>query len=166
MKQDSLLGDLKEHVFAWKVNNEVELYLSTGDARFFWRAFLLLHQAGRPIPQNFMDKFAQMAERILQTADVADLPAALELAGSAKSHIGPKQSAAYRRRRSLAAEVAMVRDLYKISLTKAIRIVARNRKMSEAKIKKAYHDIYTAPLSTSNKSNEADSLTQLAALWR
>lgn len=166
MSDKSLLDDLKEIAFTWKVNNELTLYLSTGDARFFWRAFLLLHKDGRPIPQNFMDKFAQIGERILQTTDVTALPAALELAGSAKDHIGPKQSAAYRARRRLASEVAMVRSGYKISLSEAIRIVARNKKMSVAKVKKAYHDIFTAPLSTDNKSTEGDSLTQLAALWR
>ncbi len=166
MSDKSLLDDLKEIAFTWKVNNELTLYLSTGDARFFWRAFLLLHKDGRPIPQNFMDKFAQMGERILQTTDVTALPAALELAGSAKDHIGPKQSAAYRARRILASEVAMVRDGYKISLSEAIRIVARNNKMSVAKVKKAYHDIFTAPLSADSKSTEDDSLTQLATLWR
>ena len=148
------------------VNNEIHLFHATGDARFFWRAYRRLHQAGEPIPQSYLDVLADFAGRILMTENVAELPAALGLAGSEKAHIGPKQSAAYRRRWHLASEVLMVRDLYKMSLADAIKTVARNRGLSAATVKKAHYEIFTKPATGAKRRESVDAGMALQNLWR
>lgn len=108
-----------------EVNNEITLYHNTGDARFFWRAFLLIHESGEPMPQNFLDKLAQWGNRVIQAKTPQEIATAIEMTGDDKKHIGPKHSEAYRRRWRLASEVQIVKRLYKIKLIKAIETVAK-----------------------------------------
>ena len=148
------------------VNNEITLYQQTGDARFFWRAFLIIHESGDPIPKDFIDKLAKFAEKLLQTKSPQELATALELTGDEKRHIGPKHSEAYRKRWRLASEVRTVKELYKIPLLKAIEAVARNNNLSAFKVRKDYHSVFTAGIRKANKDAAATSLSSAVNGWR
>jgi hypothetical protein len=164
-KADELafLAQLKREQLANDVQNECTLYRNTGDGRFLWRAFLRLHGAKEPIPQAILDRLAHWGGRLLGAQDPKEIAAALELSGDEKKHIGPKQSESYRKRWRLASEVCIVRDLYKISLTKAIAAVARNSGLSVATVKGAYDDVFRAPL---RERKSPTDLTSALNNWR
>ena len=159
------LDQVRKQQLISHVNNEIHLYHATGDARFFWRAYRRLHKAGEPIPQDFLNKIAEFASSILSNDDLSALPKALELAGSDKSHIGPKQSALYRRRWKIASEVEMVKDLYKISTTQAIKAVAENRELSFGNVKKIHWQVFKEPLVKRKKVDIEDAGALLQKLW-
>lgn len=148
------------------VNNEITLYQQTGDARFFWRAFLIIHESGDPIPKDFINKLAKFGEKLLQTKTPQELATALELTGDTKKHVGPKHSLAYEKRWRLASEVRTVKELYKISLQKAIEAVARNNNLSAFKVRKDYHSVFTAGVHKANKDAAATSLSSAVNAWR
>lgn len=127
-----------------EVNEEIQLYRNTGDARFLWRAFLLMRRAGDPIPEDLMLKFEEWGRKLIAADSPRKIASALELAGGPKRHIGPKHGAAYRMRFRLAAEVANVQKLYRITLTEAIAAVAHNNGVTAAVVKKAYHQVVPA----------------------
>lgn len=153
----------QDHVHA--VNNEISLYQNTGDARFFWQAFLMIHEKGDPIPQDFLDKLAQWGRGAIQAQTPKEVAVALELSGNGKNHLGPKQSATYEKRWRLASEVKTVKNLYRISLIEAIRTVARNNSLPIHKVKSVYHEVFTAPLNESEKNTDGKSLASVMAGW-
>lgn len=142
----AFIADLKRREFNSLVNNECDLYRNTGDGRFLWRAYLRLHEAGAPIPQNFLDKFAEWAHKVLDAESPKEIAVALELAGTTQKHSGRKQGETYRRNWLLGSEVEQVRQLWKISLEEAFRIVARNRRKPLSVVKKAYDMAFRAPV--------------------
>lgn len=164
--EQTFLAELGEQEFNCDIQNELALYRGTRDARYVWRAIALFHEAGRPLPPEFMAKLADWAGRVQQLSDPKKIAAALELTGSEKRHVGPSHSRAHERRWRLASEVQTVRRLRpKLTLAEAIAIVARNRGMSEAKIKKDYHAVFTAPRGKA-KASAAQDLSQVMTRWR
>jgi hypothetical protein len=160
------IQDLEREQHIHDVNNEITLYQQTGDARFFWRAFLTIHEFGDPIPKNFIDKLAQFGTKILQAKTPQELSAGLELTGDEKRHIGPIQSAAYQRRWRLASEVKTVKELYKIPLSKAIATVAKNNNLGVSKVRNDYHKVFTARTKTVTQKTPVVSLTDAMKAWQ
>lgn len=164
------LAQLAEAEHVCEVNNEITLYHNTGDARFFWRAFLLIREAKKPIPEDVLSKIAEYANGLISAKTPREIAAALELAGDGKSHSGPKHSQAYVRRWRLASEVQTVMRLRpSLSLKTAIEIVARNRGLTVAKVKAAYHRVFTEPLGRAAKGkqkNQTQSLANIMETWR
>lgn len=154
----------QDHVHA--VNNEISLYQNTGDARFFWQAFLMIHEKGDPMPQDFLDKLAQWGRGAIQAQTPKEVAVALELSGDGKKHLGPKQSATYEKRWRLASEVKTVKNLYRISLIEAIRAVARNNSLPIHKVKSVYHEVFKASGKESKKRTAEKSLVSVLATWR
>lgn len=162
----TLLDGLEEQEFNCDIQNELALYRGTGDARYVWRAIAQFQEAERPLPTEFMAKLADWAGRVQQLSDPKKIAAALELSGSEKQHVGPKHSRAYERRWRLASEVQTVRRLRpKLTLAESIAIVARNRGLNHAKVKKDYHAIFTAPLRKPRALNGED-LSKVIDRWR
>lgn len=143
-----------EHV--QEVNNEIRLYKNTGDARFLWRAFLLMRKAGDSIPESLMLKFEEWGRKLIAEDNPRKIASALELAGGQKRHIGLKQGATYRARWMLAGEVANVKSFYNITLTEAIDVVARNNKVSVAMVKKIYHQVVSSKKPAKAPSSSPD----------
>ena len=164
-ESEKFIEHIERQQTVYSVNDELALYRNTGDARFFWRAFLLIRQAGQPIPDDFLNKISQWGGKLLAAQTPTEIAMALELSGNDKRHLGPKQSAAYRRRWELASEVHSVRDLYRLRLSKAIEIVARNRGLSVAKVKHDYHAVSTAPLKQT-KPEKGGTLDEAMRAWR
>lgn len=122
-----------------RYNDATYLYNSTRDGRHLWRAFVLLHAAGEPMPPDLLDHFAQWAGRVLAADGPREIAAALELAGDDKSYLGRKASQAAKLRLDIARRVHTLRTFYGITATEAIADVARDRGLSVYKVKKAYH---------------------------
>ncbi len=162
---DRLNVQIKHMEFVRTVNNELALFQNTGDARFFWRAFLRIREAGQPIPDDFLDKLAQWGAKLLTARTPHEIAAALELTGDDKRYVGPKKSDAYRRRWMIASEVKNVQSLYRLKLTKAIETVARNRGLSVPKVKRDYHEVFTAPLKQT-KPKKSGTLDAAMRAWR
>lgn len=168
-EEDQYFADLDHEQHVHDVNNEITLYRQTGDARFFWRAFLLLHESGKDVPKDFMDKLAKFANKLLHAKTPNEIAFALELVGDEKKHIGPKHSQAYYRRWRLASEVQIVQRQYRIKLSEAIAAVARNNCLSIAKVKGDYHKIFSAPQTKAlekAKEKQVGSLAEAISLWR
>lgn len=147
------------------INNEIAQYQNTGDARFFWRAVLRINKAGEPLPEDFQREIAQFARAMLQAGTAPELARATGMAGSAKKHRGPVQSAAYTRNWRLASEVKTLLQLHpKLTLTAAIAAVARDRGLSVALVKKAYHATFTATKPKRKKAPTA--LDDAMRAWR
>lgn len=161
---DRLQRDIEEAGFSAAVSNEVALYRNTGDARFLWRAVMLHNDAARPLPVELVAKLAEWGSKVQTLAAPDAIAQALELRGSKKDKIGPRHAITYRRRWRLASEVDLVHRLRPDkSLTEAMKTVARNRGKSFAVVKKAYHDIFTAPVRAHCASASVQDLLQA---WR
>jgi hypothetical protein len=164
------LAQLAEQEHVREVNNKITLYHNTGDARYFWRAFLLLREAKKPIPEDVLSKIAKYAEGLISAKTPREIAAALELAGDEKSHTGPKHSQAYAKRWRLASEVQLVKRLRpSLPLKSAIQIVARNRGLTVAKVKADYHRVFTEPLGRAAKGKQKTQIQSLANVmkeWR
>lgn len=155
----AFIEDMKRRDFNTRVNREFELYLDSGDGRFLWRAFLLLHEAGQPIPQNLLDKLAQWGGRLLTAKDPREIAAALELSGA-------KHSAAYRKRWRLAMEVNQVKELFNLAtLKEAIEVVARNRKLKFSVVENNYHSVFTADAGKNKPRDAEHALTGVMNTW-
>jgi hypothetical protein len=128
------------------LENLGKLYLNTRDGRALWSMFLTLHQAGKQIPQNLLDKFAEWAPSLLAANSPQEVCQALDLAGDNKKYKGPAQQRAYDKRWQLASKVLQYLDLYGGTQTQALRDTARNCGVSVATVKKAYHEVFTKPL--------------------
>lgn len=163
-EEKQFLEHLDREVLNTAVLNEFALYSNTGDGRFLWRAILVLQRAGEPIPNNLQTKLAQWASKLLTAESQGEICAALELIGDGKKHLGPKHGIAYRKRWRLAGEVRIVMDLYKISSTKAIASVAKNRGLSIEKVKKDYHAVFGAANRQRNGQTPTD-LDQVLRSW-
>jgi hypothetical protein len=138
---DDPISVLQRMFHVRQVNEEIQLYANTGDARFLWRAFLLMRKAGDTIPEDFMAKFEQWGRKVVAADGLREIAAALELSGGNKRHIGPKHGASYRTRWKLAGEVAHVQRLYSITLKAAKEAVARNSGLSYATVHREYHKV-------------------------
>lgn len=148
------------------VNNEIALFQNTGDARFFWRAYLRLRAAGESVPDDFMAQIDTYASKLLKAQTPLDIAAALDLSGNEKKHTGPKHAAAYARRWRIASEVKIVQDMFPgMTTDKAIKAVARNRGLSHAKVKKDYYQVFPAAKSR-RKSVNPSAPPELAAAMR
>lgn len=165
---DAYVKELDHEQLVHDVNNEITLFHATSDPRFFWKAFVLLREAGEPIPESFMRQITVWGNALIPAATPHQVAAALQMTGNGKRHIGPKHSAAYERRWRIASEVKRVSEFYKITITKAVATVARNNSLTVAKVKKAYHDTFTAPVTkTKNTSKEtARALDSALNSWR
>ena len=162
---DRLLEQIEHGEHVRRVNNEITLYHNTGDARFFWRAFLLIRKEGKPIPDDFLDKIAQWGGKLLTAQTPAQVATAMELTGDERRHVGPKQSEAYRRRWRLASEVKNVQRQFDVSLQKAIEAVALNNRLSVPKVKRDYHEVFTAPLKQTRPKKNG-TLDEAMRAWR
>lgn len=155
------------------VNNQLALFSNTGDARFFWRAFLLIHERGETIPSQMLDLIATWA-RELQTAQTPfEIAAALKLSGDAKDHIGPKQSKAYEHRWEVASEVAMLMKIYRAPVGKAIEKVATRRHMPARTVSKFYYAVFPKGIKQSaerpkraGRSGSLPAIDQAMRSWR
>lgn len=172
MSAEDFVRDIQKLQLDVDVGAELALYTNTGDARFIWRAVARCHAADAPLPPVIVDKLAQWAALVQPLAEPAALVAALELSGSAKSKIGPKHSAAYRRRWRLAGEVSTVmrmipdRKPNKGKLRKALAIVAHRRGLSVSVVKAAYHQTVTADDRGADKLDRAAELQAALRAWR
>jgi hypothetical protein len=141
--------------------NEYALYANTRDGRFLWRAFLLLHRAGKPIPKAFLDKFAEWGEKVIGAESPAQIASALQLSGTTKKHVGVKQGEAYRKRWLLASEVLRLREFKRLGITDAIAAVALSNKLTFAKVKKDYYSVFPA-----TRRRSAAAGPDLSNIWR
>lgn len=160
---------LDDITFQNDVDNDLALYLNTGDARFVWRAIARHHGAGKPLPPALMSKLAQWAGRVLALSGADQIAHALELVGTGKDKIGPSHSSAYRRKWKLASEVQIVRRLRPdLSLKDAFEVVARNTGKSVPVVKRAYHDTMTAPTGRAKRAakKRAPQLQYVLSAWR
>ena len=152
------------------VNNEIALYQQTGDARFFWKAIIELHEHREPIPESYMAQIVRWANSILRLSEPREIATALELTGDGKRKVGPSHSDAFEKRWRLASEVQIVKRLRpSLSLDAALKIVARNRSETFAKVKGAYHSVFTAPVAKQSKKAKQAAKTDLSdaiRAWR
>ena len=163
------LLDARRRDLTLRLNTECALYINTGDARFFWRAFLHLYDAGEPIPQDFLDKFAEWGQKVLAADSPREIALALELAGTDKKHAGRAQGETYRRNWRIGSEVEQVRKLFGVSLEEAIRIVGRNRKLHISVVKTAHDKAFRAPVRKQRKARQGEdsiSLQEAVGTWR
>ncbi|MBL0420240.1 hypothetical protein JI739_07780 [Ramlibacter sp. AW1] len=122
-------------------NDAVSLYNTTRDGRHLWRAFLVLHDAGEPLPPDLLAHFAEWARGVLAADGSREIAAALELAGDDKNYKGRKASQAAKRDQSLARLVHELRTVHGVSLTRAFAVVARDRGLNVPTVKKAYYGV-------------------------
>jgi hypothetical protein len=143
---DDALRQFMDAEFDRHIRNELSLYQATGDARFVWRAIGRFDMAGRPLPAEFVRKLSVWGAKVQNLSDPKSIAAALELSGTGKSKVGPKHSAAFKKRWRLGSEVLTLMKLHpSLALGAAIKAVARNNALSVAKVKSAYHAVFTAP---------------------
>jgi hypothetical protein len=161
----AFIADLEEREFNCEIQNELVLYRSTGDARFVWKAIMLFAEAGKTLPVEFIAKLAEWGGMIQHLSAPEEITAALDLTGEKRQPVGPKHSEAYRLRWRLASEVQMVHKVKGGTLLGAFTVVARNRGLSAAVVKKAYHSVFTAP-AKSNRSTGATQLSDALKNWR
>lgn len=148
------------------VNNEITLYRQTGDARFFWKAIMLLHEHREPVPEQYMAQIVKWAGKVQSISEPREIAAALELSGDAKRKVGPKHSAAYEKTWRLASEVKNVKNLRAgTSLAKAIGIVARNKGLPLPVVKAAYHEVFTAPVTKQSRKAPRQNLADAMRGW-
>lgn len=147
------------------VNEEIVLFNNTRDGRFLWRAFVLLHKAGEPMPPTMLDVMAEWGRKLQDAASPVEIARALDLYGTQKKHIGPAHGAAYRKRWMVASEVRLIQEQYRVPLKEAISVVARNGGLSVPKVKKDYHAVFTAPLKKKNTGGQ-NILAKTLKTWR
>lgn len=160
---DPITASIQEQDFACRIQNNLALYENTGDARYVWRAIFLFHEAKKPLPPALMAKLVDWGGRVQSISDPKEIAAALELTGDNRRHVGPRHSQAYQRRWRIASEVKIVRSLRaSLTLAQAIQIVARNRGLTVAKVKKDYYGTFPAP----RRRDKAQDLSQAMQAWR
>lgn len=135
-----------------EAHNELVLYQHTGDGRCVWRAISILFEADIPIPRNIHAKLHEWSQAISQATN-ENLARGLELVGDEKKHLGPSLTNKAYARVKLASEVRQVADLYKISITEAMRVVARNSGLKFPNVKRTYHRVFQG---TGRKPKDAD----------
>lgn len=116
----------------------MERYKRTGNARFVWRAYRGLREAGLPIPEVILKCFDQWAGALRSDDDAAGTFRAMELGGGKRSHLGARRVGPEERRSVIAAAVRQMveRD---VAPTAAIRQVAQRFAISEPAARKAYY---------------------------
>lgn len=164
-QSENFMLAMDEERVNFEVNDAVALYDKTKDGRYFWRAFLLLHKAGRPVPKNFLDKLASIGESLLSADSVSKVAAALEFSGGKKRYVGCKTSMAFERRWRVAGEVQQMKDLYNLSLEKVFSLVARRRMMTVGMVKADYHKVAKAAVKPTRKTGAAPILDQAMRRW-
>jgi len=127
-----------------EVNDAWTLYQETKDGRYFWHAFLALHKAGRPIPQSFLDKLANIGNSLLSADSNPKIAIALEFSGDKTKYVSASKSMAYERRWRVASEVHQMEEFYNLSRTKAFSLVAKNRQMTIGMVKFDYYKVVSA----------------------
>lgn len=167
-EEDAFIKAMRHGELVRDVNNKIALFQNTGDPRFFWKAFVLLREAGEDIPESFMHQITVWGKALIPAATPHQVATAVQMIGTEKRHIGPKHSAAYEHRWRIASEVERVKKLYKVNLATSIDVVARDRNLTVAKVKKAYHDTFTGPAKKAKATEkEADrSLDATLNAWR
>lgn len=154
-KDSKLVEELKRRDFVCRINNEISKFNNTRDARFFWRAFLLIQEAGEEIPKEFMEQINSYARVMLNAKCSKDLALDLELFGDKKNHLGLEHSLKYTRRWKIASEVETLIKVSnlnrlktsgstKITAKQAISSVAKKRGMTSAHVHKIYYDTFRA----------------------
>lgn len=165
-EEEEYLDNLDERQFNCEVQNELTLYRGTGDARFVWKAIMLYAEAKKPLPAEFVTDLAVWGARVQTLSKPGDIAAALELTGRKDRHrIGPHDSAAFTKRWLLASEVQRVMKAKRCRPGEAKALVARNRGLSESVVAKAYHAVFTAPISKRRGRREADPLGEVLRAW-
>jgi hypothetical protein len=162
---DDFFSDMEGRQINNDVNDALALYKQTRDGRYFWRAFLLLHESGRPIPQNFLDKLAQIGQSLLKAESTANIATALEFSGDERKYVGSNKSMAYERRWRVTSEVEQVKELYKLSVKEALSVVARSQRLAVSKVKADYHKIITASVRRERRSVGSRALAQQFKGW-
>lgn len=175
-KDSKLVEELKRGDFVCRINNEISKFNNTRDARFFWRAFLLIQEAGEEIPKEFMEQINSYVRVMLNAKNPKDLAARLELFGDKKNHLGIEHGHKYTRRWKIASEVETLIGVSnlnkfktlgttKITAKQAISLVAKERGMTPANVHKIYYDtLRTSSIEGENK--ERNSGLALQMLWR
>jgi hypothetical protein len=146
-----------------EIENEAKLYLNTHDGRALWKMLLLLHKAGKPLPQNLFDKFAEWAPRVLAAQTPHEVFRALDFSGDDKKHKGALQLSAYESRWILASKVRQYQALNGGTQAQAMRDVARNDGVSFASVKKAHDQVFNKP---ARKPKRALNLDRSLNGWR
>jgi hypothetical protein len=162
---DEFLSDVEDRQINYDVNDALALYKQTRDGRYFWRAFMILHEFGRPIPQNFLDKLAQIGQSLLKAESAANIASALEFSGNKKKYVGSPTSMAYERRWRIASEVHQVKELYSLSLIKSFSVVASHQRLTVAKVKADYYKVIKAPARKAIKHSGSRVLAQQMQGW-
>ena len=149
-----------------EAEDELAIYLSARNGLAVWRALKICHAAGAPLPQVIYDKLAQWAERLDSATSEREIARALELTGSQKAYKGPSTLRVAEMRRAIASEVEQVADLYKLSRPAAFAVVARNRRLSEAKVKKDYYAFFRVRKAESTDTTIDDAMRAFARQLR
>lgn len=148
------------------INSEIALFQSTGDARFFWRAYLRLRAAGEPIPPDFLQRIDGFARALLSARTPQEIARALDLSGSTKKR-GPKHAVAHARRWRIAGEVAALQSTFPgLSASRAIDAVAQSRGLSSALVRKMFYQALAKPRHKAAEGPPADELAAVLRLWR
>lgn len=173
MKDSKLVNELRRGDFVCRINNEISQFNNTNDARFFWRAFLLIQEAGEEIPKEFMEQINSYARVMLNAKCPTNLASELELFGDNKKHLGIEHSHKYTRRWKIASEVeTLIRvsslnkfktsGSAKITAKQAISAVAKERGMTPANVHKIYYDTFrTSGIERENKGRNSGLALQM-----
>lgn len=162
---DDFFSDMEGRQINTDVNDALALYEQTRDGRYFWRAFMILHESGRPIPQNFLDKLAQIGQSLLKAESDANIATALEFSGDKRKYVGSPTSMAYERRWRVASEVHQVKELYSLSLNQSFSVVADRLRLTVSKVKTDYHKVIKAPARKALKIAGSRVLAQQMQGW-
>jgi hypothetical protein len=162
---DDFFSNMEGRQINTEINDALALYEKTRDGRYFWRAFIILHEASQPIPQNFLDKLAQIGQRLLTADSAANIATALEFSGDKGKYVGSTTSMAYERRWRVASEVHQVKEFYNLSLNKSFSVVAIRRGLTVFKVKADYHKVFKTPARKALKIAGSRVLAQQMQGW-
>jgi hypothetical protein len=120
---ETLRGD-----FVRRVNDHLRLFRQERNGLSVWRAIGECVSAGEPIPDVIAQKLAAWAGDLESATSSRAMARALELSGDEKTYKGAKHLNAIEKRRAVASEVELVRNLYGLTKKAACELVAKNSK--------------------------------------
>jgi hypothetical protein len=126
--------------FVRGVNDHLRLFRQERNGLSVWRAIRECVSAGEPIPDVIAQKLAAWAGNLENATNAREMARALELSGDEKNYKGAKHLNAIEKRRAIASEVELVRNLYDLNKKAACELVAKNSrgKLTFDKVQKDY----------------------------
>jgi hypothetical protein len=139
---ETLRGD-----FVRRVNDHLRLFRQERNGLSVWRAIRECVTAGEPIPDVIAQKLAAWAGDLENATSSREMARALELSGDEKNYKGAKHLNAIEKRRAIASEVELVRNLYGLTKKAACELVAKNSrgKLTFDKVQKDYFAFFKKP---------------------